>query len=291
MGKLRFSASILLLVLPSALFPDVSTAADSPSPRFLVVCSPGSPGTTAQAQPTMDAFALAAGKAAGWPEGKLGAAYFESAEAGLARLSQPDAALALVPPAFLARYGEELGLKPRLEAILESGKQETWSLAAKKGSVSSPGSLKGWEITGAPGFASEFVRAALFKEWGKLPAEARVTFTPRVLSALRRAAGGEAVAVILDSAGAESLPSLPFGADMEIVARSAPIPGALLCTVGSRLGAGEAESLFRGLSRLGESGEGREVLKSLRLSRFAPAASGSSHKSKAPSGDPTAATP
>src|SRR6059036_784782 len=39
--------------------------------RTLVVCAPGYPGTTEEAQPTMDAFARAAEAAAGWPAGSL----------------------------------------------------------------------------------------------------------------------------------------------------------------------------------------------------------------------------
>ncbi len=256
----------LLLLLP-AFLPGPALA--SP-PRLLVVCSPGSPGTTLQAQPTMDAFAAAAARAAGWPEGGLGAAYFETAEAGLARLAQPDAVMALVPPAFLARYGKEMGLMPRLEAVLESGRPEVWSLAAKKGRLSSSAALSGWEVTGAPGFAPDFVRQVLLGKWGTLPADVRITFGTRVLSALRRADAGENVAVLLDGAGAEALPSLPFGQDLEIVTRSRPLPGALLCMVGKRLPAAEAESMVKGLSGLGSQEGGAEVLKSLRLSRFAP---------------------
>jgi len=245
-------------------------ASSAPATRFLVICSPGSPGTTAQAQPTLDAFARAAGRSAGWPESRLTAAYFETAEAGLARLARPDAALALVPSAFLDRYGKELGLKPRMEAVPESGKPEIWSLIAKKGRLPSAAALKGWEVTGTPGYAPDFVRSTLLKEWGSLPADTRITFTPRVLTALRRAAAGEEVAVLLDTAGSEALSSLPFAGDLETVARSRPLPGALLCTVGSRLPAGEADALFRGLSRLSEQEGGAEVIQSLRLSRFAP---------------------
>jgi hypothetical protein len=240
----------------------------SPATRILVVCSPGSPGDTEQAQPTMDAFAKAAARSAGWPEGSLQAVYFEAAEPGLARL-RSDAVLALVPPAFLSRYGKELALTPRLEAVLDSGKPETWSLVAAKGRITSPDSLKGWEVTGAPGFAPNFVRGDLFKDWGKLPSDLQVTFTPRPLTALKRASEGEKVAVVLDSAGTAALPSLPFAAKLEVAARSHPLPGALLCTVGNRLPASEAESLVKGLARLGEKQEGAEVLQSMRLSKFA----------------------
>jgi hypothetical protein len=260
---MRLVSTFLLLL--AASFP---TSA-SPPERYLVVCSPGSPGNAAQAQPTMDSFARAATLSAGWPEGSLGALYFETAEGGLDRLSRPDAVLALVPPAFLARYGKALGLKPRMEAVMESGRPETWSLAARKGRVASPFSLKGWEITGAPGFAPDFVRAEFREKWGELPAETRISYTPRILTALRRASGGEDVAVLMDSAQTAALSTLPFAGDLEIIWSSKPMPGAILCTVGSRLPAAQADALVRGLAELSNREGGTEVLKSLRLSRFA----------------------
>jgi hypothetical protein len=262
--------AVLALVAANAALAASPPARSSPTGRVLVVCSPGSPGDTAEAQPTMDSFARAAERSSRWPQGSLEAVYFETAEAGLARLERPDAALAIVPPSFLSKYGKELSLKPRMEAILASGKPESWSLVAKKGKITSPDSLKGWEVTGAPGFAPEFVRGELLKEWGVLPADSRVTFTPRVLTALQRASEGEEVAILLDSAGTEALSSLPFAADLEIVARSRTSPAAFLCTVGNRLPAAEADALVRGLSHLGGKEGGAEVLKSMRLSRFVP---------------------
>jgi len=264
---LRIASMLAMAFLP-ALVASLPVPALPPD-RFLVVCSPGSPGTTLQAQPTMDSFARAAGLSAGWPEGSLGAAYFETAEGGLARLARPDAVLALVPPAFLSRYGADLGLIPRMEAVLESGKPEIWSLAARKGRVSSPSSLRGWEVTGAPGFAPDFVRGDLMEKWGTLPADARITFTARILSALRRAAAGEDVAVLIDSAQTAALSTLPFAGDLEVVWSSRPLPGAVLCAVGSRLAAAEADALVRGLAGLAKREGGPEVLQSLRLSRFA----------------------
>jgi len=258
----RFASIFLLaLVVPLPVLV-------SPPDRFLVVCSPGSPGTTVQAQPTMDSFARAAGLSAGWPDGRLGAAYFETAEGGLARLSRPDAVLALVPPAFLSRYGADLGLKPRMEAILESGKPEIWSLAARKGRVTSASSLRGWEVTGAPGFAPDFVRRVLMEKWGALPAGTRITFTARILTALRLSAAGEDVAVLMDSAQTAALSTLPFAGDLEIVWSSRPLPGAILCTVGNHLPEAEADALVLGLAGLGKREGGPEVLQSLRLSRF-----------------------
>ncbi len=242
----------------------------SPPTRTLVVCAPGFPGNTGQAQPTMDAFALAAERAAGWPVGTLGAAYYEKAQAGSTRLEQPDSVLAIVTLPYFAEFGADPPLKPRLQVVRESGPTEVWSLVAKRGRVTSAASLDGWEITGAIGYAPDFVRGTLLAAWGTLPASARVAFTTGVLSALRRAASGENVAVLLDRDQEKALAGLPFGKDLDVVFRSKPLPGTLLCTVGDRLPEGQAAALIKALLRLHKSPEGAEILKAMQIVRFEP---------------------
>ncbi|HEY4771189.1 MAG TPA: hypothetical protein VIH51_11210, partial [Myxococcales bacterium] len=51
----------------------------------LVVCAPGSPGNTAEAQPAMDALARSLERAAHLPDGEVAAEY-EETEAGCSRL-------------------------------------------------------------------------------------------------------------------------------------------------------------------------------------------------------------
>ena len=238
------------------------------APRTIVVCAPGYPGNTEQAKPTMESFARAAERAAGFPAGSLDAIYFETEEAGVARLKDPGSALALVPLPFLLKHGIDLSLTPRLQVVEESGPSQVWTLVAKKGRVPSAASLAGWEVTGVPGYAPGFVRGPVLGEWGALPGDARIIFTSRPLSALRRAAAGEMVAVVLDGPQSAALASLPFAADLEIVARSRPLPGTILCTVGDKLGLDAAAPLIDGLIRLHEKEGGAEILKSMRMARF-----------------------
>jgi hypothetical protein len=88
------------------------------------------------------------------------------------------------------------------------------------------------------------------------------------MSALRRSASGEPVAVLLDRAQAEALPSLPFAGDLEVIARSAPMVGNLLCAVGGRLSGERASGLARSLPAMSEDEQGRELLASVRIARF-----------------------
>ena len=174
----------------------------------------------------------------------------------------------MVPLPFLLRYGKDLALQPKLLAVQESDEPEVWSLLAKKGVVVSAASLAGWEVTGMPGYAEGFVRGTLLGGWGALPADARITFGARPLSALRRAAAGEKVAVLLDREQTAAVGSLPFASDLEVVTRSKPLPSGFMCTVGTRTPPAETERILKAMLHLMDTDAGREVLKTMRMSRF-----------------------
>lgn len=217
----------------------------------------------------MDAFGRAAEAAAGWPAGSLHVVYDETLEGGRDRLKSADAVLAIVTLPFLLQEGAGLGLDPRLQVVEEEGDSETWSLVAHRGSVKSPAGLAGWEIGSPAGYAPGFVRAAL-DGWGRLPDGARISFTPALLSGLKRAASGATLALLLDGAAAASLPTLPFAGDLETVARSPRMPGSLLCLVGKRLGARDGTAALKGFEHLERTPAGAEALKNMRLTRFEP---------------------
>jgi hypothetical protein len=227
----------------------------------LVACAPGYPGNTEQAQPTMDGLAAALGNG-------MGAIYYHELDAGLARLAQDDAAVALVPLPFYLRYREALGLRPLAQALPTSGATEVWSLVAGRGTLADAASLAGWEVTGMPGYAPAFVRDVALTDWGRIPDGATISFTARAVSALRKAAAGEKLAVLLDAAQTEALPSLPFSEELEIVANSPPLPTSLVCAVGMRLTEEDATKLVAALLGLSKSDSGLELLAALRMTSF-----------------------
>lgn len=246
-------------------------AARDPSPAapvLLVVCAPGYPGTTAEAQPAMDALADAAAGAAGWPAGSVAAVYLPGEREGSERLRQGGAAAALVPLPFLLAHAAALRLEPRLQVEMQgAGSEERWALAVRKGAAPDAAALAGFTVQSIAGYAPEFVRGAV-AGWGRLPPTAKVVESAQVLSGLRQAASGAPVAVLLDGAQAAALPSLPFAADLEIVARSAPLPTAFVARVGGRLPDARWKALEAALLRLGEDPPGAEALRGIRVVRF-----------------------
>jgi len=240
------------------------------APLALVICAPGYPGTTADAQPTMDRFAAQVGVLAGWPDGHVKASFYATEEAGLARLSQPDAVLAMVPLPFFVRHGANLKLRPILSAEQESGRDEVWSLVARRGLIHGPADLAGWEILGQPCYAPRLIRGPVLGTWGEIPASTRISFAPRVLAALRRAAGEEQIAVLLDRAQTKALAALPFAADLEVVYRSRPLPSTLICALDDHAQSDDLDKLVAALHSFHEQDEGRAILADARMKRFRP---------------------
>jgi len=253
---------------PATLLATLVLAAD---PAVFVAVAPGYPGTTIEAQPSMDAFAAVLAARAGLPAGSIAAAYFEKDRPGAERLQKPDAVMGMVALPFLLKEGDALHLEPRLAAAQKgSGPTEVWALVAKKGRVTGPASLDGWQVNSIAGYAPAFVTGGALAAWGKMPASVKVVQTSQVLSSLRKVVAGENLAVLLDGAQAAALPTLPFATDLEVVARSAPLPTGVVVTVGKRIPPERWKALEKALLGLAERPDGAAALEAIRLQGFVP---------------------
>jgi ABC-type phosphate/phosphonate transport system substrate-binding protein len=227
----------------------------------LVVCAPGYPGSKAEAQPTMDALAQALSKGSGI---EVRAVYEETEAGGIERLKAKDAALLLSPLPFWYVHRAGLKLAARLMAVPQGGEAlERWTLVGGRGSA---GSLEGDAVLSTAGYAPRFVRAVA----PALPRNVKIEQTATILSALRRAASGDKVVVLLDGAQGAGLQKLPFASQLQTLQTSAPVPNALLSTVGARLDAKRARALLQAFERLSKSEDGRAALAGAQLSGFVP---------------------
>jgi hypothetical protein len=234
----------------------------------LVFCAPGYPGAAGDAQPLMDQFASAAVAASGWPAGSLAAVYDPTEDGSVAKLRAPDAVLAFVPYAFFVEHAVQLHLTPLVQGeVSDVGSQERWSLVAKAGRITGPASMAGFTLLSVAGYAPDFVRNSALKGWA-LPPDVKIQATGQVLSALRRVAAGEPVAVLLDQTQAAALPSLPFAAELRTVTQSPELPVAIIVVVGSRLPAARAHSLQQGLLKMGQAPRAADLLAPLHLHGF-----------------------
>ena len=234
----------------------------------LVFCAPGYPGAANDAQPLVDQFASAAVAASGWPAGSLAAVYDPTEDGGVAKLKAADTVLAFVPYPFFVEHAAQLHLMPLVQADMSDiGPRERWTLVAKAGRVAAPASMAGFTLLSVAGYAPDFVRNSALKG-GALPPDVKIEATGQVLSALRRVAAGEPVAVLLDPTQAAALASLPFAAQLQTVTQSPELPVALIVVVDSRVTAARARSLQQGLLKMGQVPGAADSLTPLRLHGF-----------------------
>ncbi|MEJ0005861.1 MAG: hypothetical protein WDM77_05600 [Steroidobacteraceae bacterium] len=235
---------------------------------LLVFCAPGYPGTSGDAQPLVDEFATTLARAAGWPAGDLTAVYDANETSDLARLAAPEASLAFVPYPFFVQHGAQLHWLPLAQAdVPPAGVQQRWTLVARKGHATGPGALAGLNIISTAGYAPDFVRAVLH-DVGALPPTPTMSATAQVLSALRRTASGEPLAVLLDQEQAGAMASLPFAADLQTLGSSAPVPVALIVVIAGRMPKERAQPLQQALLHLAGTPQGAATLGRLRLNGF-----------------------
>jgi hypothetical protein len=224
----------------------------------LVVCAPGYPGNPAEAQPAMDALARALGGAA---HVSVQAVYEETAAGGLEKLAAADAAILLAPLPFFLDHERKLALAPRMMAVPKEGAPlQPWTLVTGK---EHPANLEGYALQSTAGYSPRFVHAMS-------PAlqNAKVVDSPAVLSGLRRAANGDRLAVLLDGPQAQALSTLPFAQGLAQLSTSAPVPVALVATVGKRLDERTWKSLQTALLSLAGDATAREALDGVRMSAF-----------------------
>ncbi len=258
-------------ILPAIFLASAVAVATAPTPVTLVICAPGYPGTTKEAQPSMDVLAGAVSKATGWAPSRLTAEYYETENAGIERLKSKAPSFAMVPLPFYLAHASDLKLTACAQAVEKDGQPlVSWTLVAKKGRVTSASSLSGFTVVSLAAYAPEFIRNVALEKWGKLPADVTFTASGQILSALRKAANGDNVVALLDAPQAASLPTLPFADELEVVATSPPVPGIVVCTVGTSLGATATKQLVTGLLKMNETPEGLSALEAVRLAKFVP---------------------
>jgi hypothetical protein len=234
------------------------------SPDVIAVCAPGSPGTTADAQSAMDGFAAALSAKSGT---QVSAVYDDTEDAGVARMKTARVGMVSLP--FFLKHEQDLMLHAQLAAVRKDRPAaDEWVLVAKKGRVHGAASLDGFTITSSAAYAPGFVRGTVLGGLGAIPSTVKLQQSGAVLSALRKAAKGDAVAVVLDGPGASQLSTLPFAGDLEVVARSAKLPAGLVVTIDAGPPAGTWKALEGAFLGLRNDRAGATALDGIQMDRF-----------------------
>jgi ABC-type phosphate/phosphonate transport system substrate-binding protein len=87
---------------------------------------------------------------------------------------------------------------------------------------------------------------------------------------LRRAANGNAVAVLLDGPQAAALASLPFASKLDVVTRSPPWPVGLVVTVDARVSSKAWAPIQSALLGLASERTAAPALSAIQIAKFVP---------------------
>lgn len=211
----------------------------------------------------MDALAQSIARAAHLPAGSMAAVYDETEGGCLRRLAEKDAALLLATLPLYLGHEQKLRLAPRLFPAPKGGEAlQRWSLVTKD----QPASLEGYKVLSSAGYSKQFVRAMA----PKLSSHDEIQPSSALLSALRRAANGEKVAVLLDGAEGAAMAKLPFASALAAVDTSPPVPVGVLSTVAKRMDERRWKELEAAFLQVSKDPAGREALDGVRLEGFVP---------------------
>lgn len=202
--------------------------ADAAEKRVLL-CFPGGPGNTADAQPIVDKFLTKLAELAGWD--KASGTYFNDMSACKKAFgSAPGPQVMMVPlDVYLASRGQwKLTPVATLKNEEASGR---FHLVAKSGTTLAD--LKGKRVLTGLRASGRFLSKVAFD--GKVDVETHFTLTRKRsgFGAVKRVARGRAEAAILDDNQYRALKDLPFAKDLSAVLSGPELPGAIVAGVGS----------------------------------------------------------
>jgi hypothetical protein len=266
MQPLRRTRYALLLLMLAAAAPPGRAAGRG---RDILFWAPYAAGSGEQAAATMEAFARYVERAAGWPAGSAAASYVNTVEGGRQAVASGPPGFLVVPVPIYLRYQAAYGWKPLRFVVTDGGDAERYSVFGPAGS--SLASLAGATLEGETAYDAAFVAGVVFGK-GADEIKLQLHATARTLSAVRRAAQGEAVAVLLNESQRKALDQLPAGTSLQRLAESAWMPAGILVG-GPGTSAADAAALTRALDKARDDPSAAELLKTMKIRRFDPVAS------------------
>ncbi|MHC1741395.1 MAG: PhnD/SsuA/transferrin family substrate-binding protein [Syntrophobacteraceae bacterium] len=231
-----------------------------------VIIQPGQPGTSEEAQPTMDALGAYVQKKLGGGTPVKGRYFNELGPAlELLRESPPD--WGIVSLSFYVSHGHRFSLKPLASSRPGGYDKDMWLLAVPTTAPDDWRQLKG-VISGTMLFESDPAACLLFgSKTAMLPFSLSGTLQP--LMALRQMMKGKASGVLLDRVQYEALKRSASADSIKIIHRSRDLPFSPVVSFGGL--DPRMKQLAGVFHEMKKSPEGQALLKQLQTDGFGPA--------------------
>jgi hypothetical protein len=253
---------LLTLLLLSTSLPG-----DDPGPISLVICHPGGPGTTEQAEPIMDAFSRSIEEVGGLPKGTLRCVYHPEAKPGLEYIRSEHPSLGIVSLPFYLKHREDLDLRLLLQVVRRDRATQTFHVLAKKGRFADLEALRGKRLLSKHLYDPDFVRRVVLG--GREKEFLHLVETSRLVKETRKVARGEEDAVLVDAEAWETLKKMKgLGDQLEEIFHSRDLPTEPVVTIGPPSSDPRVPKIEAALKKLAETPRGREILAELMMKRF-----------------------
>ncbi|HIA02461.1 MAG TPA: hypothetical protein EYN66_11205 [Myxococcales bacterium] len=243
---------LLLLVLIFTLTVTAATAGDA----SVVLCFPGGPGSTADAQPVVDRFMAQLSKEMGWKDAK--GVYFNQMSTCKHAYKDHAATLVMVPLNVYLEVRTSWKLNP---IVLMNNKESSGQFHVITKTASCSGCLKGQTVTTGLKMSNNFLSRVAFD--GKLQVGKGFTLkrTRSPIRAIKSVLKDKAIAAIVNDAQRRSLKGLPGTEEINTIISGPKLPGAIVASVGK-----PAPALKKVL--LGLCKAQKELCKEMRITGF-----------------------
>lgn len=262
--RFRLICAFLALTVLSLAAGVEPRAAAAEKGRDILFWAPYAAGSAEQAAATMEAFARYVEAGAGWPAGSAAAGYVNSVEEGRQAIEAAPPGFLIVPVPIFLRYHGAFRWQPLRFVVTDSGDAQRYSVFGPPGS--SLASLAGAPLEGETAYEPAFVAGVVFGK-GADEIKLQLRATTRTLSAVRRAAKGEPVAVLLDEEQRKALATLPQGTTLQMLAESAWMPAGIL-VAGPATAPADVTALLKALDKAARDPAAEELLKTMKIRRF-----------------------
>jgi ABC-type phosphate/phosphonate transport system substrate-binding protein len=236
------------------------------SPRDVLVCDPGKPGTTKQAEATMATLARGVEGAGGLPPGSMRFTYIPDAKEAAAFLAKEKPGFAIISPALYLAWKKDRPLTPIAQSEREGKTTIRYLvLVGKSSPVKMLADLAGQTIVTThaddPGFTARVILGGALED----PVFEQT-------KSLRRGAmdvtAGKKGALLVDEHEHAMIPK-EVRDQFRTVHTSEPVPGAVVVAFADAPAA-DREAVARGLLGLSGTKEGKEILKAIWSTGFKP---------------------
>lgn len=208
----RWGIVVLLILAPAAL-----------EARSLVLCYPGGGVKARDAQPSTEKMLRLVEQLGGWKTGTFESFFTSRADECERWMVEKKPDFAIVTLGYWLDHGAADGWEPLVQPKVHGKTTEVFRVVVRKGTYRDLEGLQGRSLGGTPLEEPRFVERVILQGRYRLT-DFEVRPTQQALKALRALHERELEAVILNDQQFRSIDSLPFGAELEPIFASDPVP-------------------------------------------------------------------